>query len=71
MSRPATAIARALARTAGVKDPAPRWKVNRPNFDNQLATLALADRHSGIWIESPRGDWRDPSLETVLKRTVT
>lgn len=71
MSAPATAVARALARTAGVTDPEPRWKADRPNFDNQVATLALDGRHSRLRIERPRGDWRNPTLETVLERIVT
>jgi hypothetical protein len=71
MSRPAEAIARALARRAGVKDPAPRWKVNRPTFDNQVAVLTLSGRHSRLRIERPQGDWRDPTLEAALERTIT
>ena len=71
MSRPATVVTRALARSAGVMDPGPRWSVNRPNFDNQVATLALDGRSSRLRIERPRGHWRDPMLETVLERTVT
>jgi hypothetical protein len=46
MSRPAAAITRALARSAGVKDPALRWRLDRPTFDNQIATLALAGREA-------------------------
>jgi hypothetical protein len=52
-------------------DPEPRWSVNRPNFDNQVATLALDGRSSQVRIQRPRGHWRDPTLETVLERTVT
>lgn len=71
MSRPGTAITRTLARAAGVKDPALRWCSNRPTFDNQVATLALSGRHAQLTIERTGGDWRDPTLETVLKRTLT
>ena len=71
MSRPATAITRTLARAAGVKDPALRWRSNRVTFDNQVATLALSGRHAQLTIERTGGDWRDPTLETVLKRTLT
>lgn len=71
MSRPATVVARALARSAGVMDPKPRWNMNRPNFDNQVATLSLDGRHCRLRIECPRGDWRDPTLETVLERIVS
>ncbi len=71
MSRPATAITRALARSAGVKDPALRWRLDRPTFDNQIATLALAGREARLTIERTHGDWRHPMLETVLDRTLT
>jgi hypothetical protein len=70
MSRPATAMAHALARSAGVKDPALRWRLERPMFDNQLATLALAGPEARLTIERTHGDWRHPMLETVLDRTL-
>jgi hypothetical protein len=71
MSHPATVIARALAHAAGVRDPVPDWKVDDLAFDNQVATLSLTGRHARLRIERPRGDWRDPTLETVLERTVS
>jgi hypothetical protein len=71
MSRPATAITRALARGAGVKAPALSWRSDRPTFDNQVATLALTGRHARLTIERTRGNWHDPTLETVLERTLT
>ncbi len=71
MSRPATAITRALARAARVKDPAFRWRLNRPTFDNQVATLALSGRHVQLTLERTSGDWRDPMLETVFEHTLT
>ena len=71
MSRPAKGVARALARGAGVKDPAVHWTVRCPIFDNQVAVLALEGSRSRLRIERPRGDWRDPELETVLERAVT
>lgn len=71
MSRPATAITRTLARTAGVKGPALSWRSDRPTFDNQVATLALAGPYARVTIERTRGNWRDPTLETVLERTLT
>ena len=70
MSRPATAITRALARSAGVKDPALRWRLGRPTFDNQIATLALAGREARLTIERAHGDWRHPMLDTVLDQTL-
>ncbi|HEX5191857.1 MAG TPA: alkaline phosphatase family protein [Solirubrobacteraceae bacterium] len=71
MSRPATVLTHALARAAGVADPAVRWRSNRPTFDNQVATLVLSGRHSRLTIERTGGDWRDPRLEPVLERTLT
>ena len=68
-SRPATVLTRALARSAGVRDPVLRWRVHRPMFDNQIATLALTGREAKLTIERTHGDWRDPMLETVLERT--
>ena len=68
MSRPAMAVTRALARSAGVKAPDLRWRLNHPTFDNQVATLALAGREARLTIERTHGDLRDPMLETVLDR---
>jgi hypothetical protein len=70
MSRPATAITRAMAHATGVKDPVVRWRSNHPTFDNQVATLVLAGRQARLTIERTHGDWRDPILETVLDRTL-
>lgn len=71
MSRSATAITRALARAAGVKAPALSWKSETPTFDNQVAALALAGRHARLTIERTRGNWHDPTLETVIERKLT
>jgi hypothetical protein len=71
MSRPGKVIARALARSAHVRDPAAHWSVKRPIFDNQVALLALNGKHARLRIERPRGDWRDPTLETMLDRAIT
>lgn len=71
MSRPATAVAHAMARAAGVRDPAVHWRPSHPTFDNQVATLALSGRHARLTIERSGGEWRDPTLETVLERTLT
>ena len=59
-----------FARSAGVKDPALRWGSERPTFDNQVATLALAGRQARLTIERTHGDWRHPKLETVLDRPI-
>ncbi len=70
MTRPATAITRALARSAGVKDPPLRWRLDRPTFDNQIATLALEGREARLTVERTHGDWRHPMLDAVLDRTL-
>jgi hypothetical protein len=44
--------------------------LNRPTFDNQIATVALAGREARLTIERTHGDWRHPMLETVLDRTL-
>jgi hypothetical protein len=69
-SRAAHAIGRALARTAGVRDPDLRWRfVQRPWFDNQVATLELRDREAHLRIERTLpGEWRDPQLHACLER---
>ena len=56
VSRPAYALGRALARTAGVPDPSIRWRmVEGPYFDNQVATLELHGREGRVTVErTPR-----------------
>jgi PhoD-like phosphatase len=69
-SRPARAIARGLARSAGVKPPGLRWKLEqRPTFDNQFATLEIDGERVSLRIERiVPGDWRKPRIETSLER---
>jgi hypothetical protein len=69
-TRPAGAVARALARAAGVEDPPIRWTVaDPPVFDNVVATLRLHGPEASIRIERarPRGA-SGVSLETVFTR---
>jgi hypothetical protein len=67
MSRPAHAVTRRLARSAGVKDPAVRWRIGQgPWFDNVISTLDIDGRRLDLRIErTARGEAR---LETVLER---
>jgi hypothetical protein len=67
-SRVAHVIGRALARTAGVRDPDLRWRfVKRPWFDNQIATLVLRDREAHLRIERTVPDeWEQPKLHECL-----
>ncbi|HLM51885.1 MAG TPA: alkaline phosphatase D family protein [Solirubrobacteraceae bacterium] len=52
-SRPAHAVAAALARAAGVPAPPIRWRMvgEEPIFDNQVATLELEDRSAQLRVE--------------------
>jgi hypothetical protein len=63
-------LAHAMARRAGVRDPAIGWRLaQEPSFDNQLATLRLDGRAASLAIERTRpGDGRAPVLETTLER---
>ncbi len=70
-SKAGGAIARALARTAGVKDPAHvRWRITKgPWFDNQIATLELHERRAHLRIERTVPDeWRAPKLHECLSQ---
>jgi PhoD-like phosphatase len=71
-TRGAEAIARALGRSAGVRDPDMRWRFSgerRPWFDNQVGTLELHGRRARVRVEKTvPDDWLDPSLETVIDR---
>jgi PhoD-like phosphatase len=76
MSPPAHAFGRLLARSAGVSDPALRWRMDDgPWFDNVLSTLEIDGRRLGLRIEKAvpedeeaRGEDDERRLETVLER---
>jgi hypothetical protein len=71
MSRPAAAVARMLARAAGVEDPALRWRQegDGPWFDNQVATLTIEDRAIEMRLEKAVPvDETSARLECVLER---
>ncbi|HEX8205715.1 MAG TPA: alkaline phosphatase D family protein [Solirubrobacteraceae bacterium] len=71
VSRAGHAVGRALARTAGVKDPeGVRWRMtDGPFFDNQIATLELHERRATLKVERTLPDeWRDPGLHECLSR---
>ena len=73
-SRVAGALARTLARTAGV---APLrevgWRlVEDPTYDNQVATLELAPGAACLRVQTTDGtDWREPRLRTVFEHDLT
>ena len=67
-SRAAHAIGRLLARSAGVQDPAVRWRmVEGPYFDNQVATLELHNRKAQITLERTKPG-ADPGLHVCFQR---
>ena len=70
VSRAGAAVGRALARTAGVRDPDVRWRISDgPWFDNQVATLELHDRTARLRIERTLPDeWEHPQLHECLSK---
>jgi PhoD-like phosphatase len=72
LSRSAAAIARLLARSAGVRPAAVRWEfTGKPTFDNQVAILDLTGRGAHLAIERTRAeDWATPRLHQTLSRTI-
>jgi PhoD-like phosphatase len=71
VSRAGHAVGRALARTAGVRDPADvRWRMrDGPFFDNQVATLELHERRAQLLVERTLpSEWEDPKLHECLSR---
>jgi hypothetical protein len=71
LSRPGTAVARALARSAGARDPAIRWRITEgPFFDNQVATIQADGRRASMKLEKTVGDPNTDrrTLETVFER---
>jgi PhoD-like phosphatase len=75
-SRGATAIARALAKAAGVPPPPVRWRFQDgdPRFDNQVGTLDFDGRRAVARLEravpSGRGD-AHPGLESAGEHALT
>jgi PhoD-like phosphatase len=68
MSKPAHLASRLLARSAGVRDPALRWKIDEgPWFDNVLSTLDIEARRLDLRIERARPE-DGARFETVLDR---
>ena len=71
-SRTAHALTRALARTAGVRDPSVHWRAlaDSPWFDNQVASLKINGRSNTIRLDKavPGPTDGEPGLERVLSR---
>jgi hypothetical protein len=72
-SRLAHGITRALARSAGVKLPDVRWRLEQePTFDNQFATLEIDGDRAEMRIERiVPGDWRRPRIDVSLERQLS
>jgi hypothetical protein len=76
MSPPAHLVGRLLARSAGVRDPAVRWRIkDGPWFDNAISSLEIEGRRLDLRIEKAlpedeqsRGEEDERRLETVLER---
>jgi PhoD-like phosphatase len=71
LTRPGQALARAVAKAAGVPDPGVRWRfVEGPYFDNQVATIELDRRRARMKLEKTVGDPSSDErrLETVFDR---
>jgi hypothetical protein len=71
LSRPARVVARAVAASAGVKDPPVRWRAvgDGPWFDNQVATLRIDGRAIELRLEKAVPiDSDSARLERVLAR---
>jgi hypothetical protein len=72
-SKPAEAVARWMARRAGVERPVIDWKlVQTPTFDNQFATIELRGRKAKMKIEKTLpGNWQNPRIDVTLERDLT
>jgi phosphodiesterase/alkaline phosphatase D-like protein len=69
ITKPATVAARDMARAARVPAPDLAWElVERPTFDNSMATLTLEGRSAELTVEKTGPDWRNPTLEPVVER---
>jgi hypothetical protein len=68
-SRPAGAVMRALARSAGVADPPVRWRKRQdPVFDKVVATQHQDGRDAALRIDrAPATDGGTPRLENVFR----
>jgi hypothetical protein len=67
-TRPVAAVARRLARAAGVEPVPIHWTfASKPTFDNQIARLDLVGRDAQLTIEKTLPeDWRAPRLHPIL-----
>jgi len=68
-SRLGARLGRTLARLAGEDEPRAAWRlVERPCYENQVATLSLAPGRAHLRVETTAGaDWRRPELRPVFE----
>jgi hypothetical protein len=71
-SRPFTAAMRALGSSAGVADPALRWRLAEgPYFDNQVATIRLNGREARLQLDKTvPGEENERRLDCVFERRI-
>ena len=70
-SRAGTLIGKLLARSAGVGDPAVRWRFTHdaPFFDNQVCFVEFQGRRARLWLQKTIPEENEGnSLETVFER---
>jgi hypothetical protein len=72
-TRPATAVARALAHGAGAPDPGIRWRLlEGPYFDNQVGTLRLDGREAIARLDKTvAGEENEKRLEKTFERRLS
>jgi hypothetical protein len=72
-TRPVAAIARLLARSAGVQRPDVGWRIlSGPTFDNSVAVLDLDERRAHVSIRRSAPEQEDgPPLERLHERDLT
>ncbi|MBA3429136.1 MAG: alkaline phosphatase family protein, partial [Actinobacteria bacterium] len=66
-----TLIGKLLARSAGVGDPAVRWRFTHdaPFFDNQVCFVEFQGRRARLWLQKTIPEENEGnSLETVFER---
>jgi hypothetical protein len=68
-SHAAERLTRVIARASASAEARVGWRlVDRPSYENQVATLSLAPGRARVRVETTAGaDWRSPTLETVFE----
>jgi hypothetical protein len=70
-SRPGAAVARALARAAGVRPPAADWRfVSGPTFDNSIAVMEVDERRAEVTVSRSGAEDDDGPILAPLQTRV-